>query len=239
MGLNIYFYRKDRKGKSIDVEEAKQQIGDALLGVSPKLVKRLIKHSNGTGKSIAECLEEALEEYLDYEGDSYSNGDEVGRVFGMWSLVCMFKDVTESCQKRTLTQSEIKNLHKLIEKTMYDVERHFQDKGYSIVHSPFEDGEESLIIAKDGVRKEVIVRLAAFEEKDEDHSLEYEANDVCGNTFYYFSERFELEDGKSIGGNKTYDRWIYRKLIKLYGIFQDIIQNTDFKKQKIVMEASW
>lgn len=122
---------------------------------------------------------------------------------------------------------------------MSDVERHFQDKGYSIVYSPFEDGKESLIIEKDGVRQEVIVRPAAFGEKDEDHSLEYEANDVCGNTFYYFSERFELEDGKSIGGNKTYDGWIYRKLIKLYGIFQDIIQNTDFKKQKIVMEASW
>ena len=75
--------------------------------------------------------------------------------------------------------------------------------------------------------------------KDGDHSLEYEANDVCGNTFYYFSERFEPEDGKSIGGNKIHDGWLYRKLIKLYGIFQDIIQNTDFKKQKIVMEASW
>lgn len=30
MGLDIYFYRKEKQSKAIDVGEAKQQIGDAL-----------------------------------------------------------------------------------------------------------------------------------------------------------------------------------------------------------------
>lgn len=238
MGLDIYFYRRDKQRATTNTDDARRTIAEALSLISARLLKRLVRHSVGTGKSVSTCLEEALEQYLENEGDCYddSSKDEIGKVSHMWSFICMFHDVRDSGQKRTLTESEIKEMHKLIVKAMSDVESHFKDNGYSVVHSPFEDGAKSLIIERDGVQTEV---LLPWNSGEVDRSLEYEANDVIGNTFYYLSERFELEDGNVTGGNRVHDGWLYRKVIELYRIFNDIMQNTDFKKQKIVMCASW
>lgn len=238
MGLYIHFFRRDKQRATTNTDDARRTITEALSSIDPRLVKRLARHSVGTGKSMVTCLEEALKQYLENEGDWYDDWkkDEIGGVSKMWSFICMFHDVNDSCQRRTLTKSEIKEMHKLIGKAMSDVESHFKEIGYSVVHSPFEDGSESLVIARDGVQTEV---LLPWKSGGVDRSLEYEANDVAGNTFYYISERFELEDGNVIGGNMVHDGWLYRKVIELYRIFNDIMQNTDFKKQKIVMYASW
>lgn len=238
MGLDIYFYRRDKQRATTNTDDARRAIAEALSSISSRLLKRLVRHSVGTGKSVSTCLEEALEQYLENEGDYYEDWsmDEIGKVSHMWSFICMFHDVRDSGQKRTLTESEIKEMHKLIVKAMLDVESHFKDNGYSVVHSPFEDSAKSLIIERDGVQTEVLI---PWNSGEVDRSLEYEANDVAGNTFYYISERFELENGNVIGGNMVHDGWLYRKVIELYTIFNDIMQNTDFKRQKIVMSASW
>lgn len=238
MGLDIYFYRRDKQRATTNTDDARRAIAEALSSIRPRLLKRLVRHSVGTGKSMESCLEDALEQYLENEGDYYDDWskDEIGRVSHIWSFICMFRDVRDSGQKRTLTKSEIKEMHKLIVKAMSDVESHFKDKGYSVVHSPFEDGAKSLVIERDGVQTEVLI---PWNSGEVNRSLEYEANDVVGNTFYYLSERFELEDGNVIGGNSVHDGFLYRKVIELYRIFNDIMQNTDFKRQKIVMSASW
>ena len=38
---------------------------------------------------------------------------------------------------------------------------------------------------------------------------------------------------------KGYDGWIYEKLIKLHKDLKKIIEETDFSKQQIVLNASW
>ena len=238
MGLDIYFYRRDKQRATTNTDDARRTIAEALSSISARLLKRLVRHSAGIGKAVSTCLEEALEQYLENEGDYYEDWrkDEIGKVSHMWSFICMFRDVRDSGQKRTLTKSEIEEMYELIVKAMFDVENHFKNNGYSVVHSPLEDDANSLIIERDGVQTEVLI---PWNSGEVDRSLEYEANDVAGNTFYYFSERVELEDGNVIGGNRVHDGWLYRKVIELYRIFNDIISNTDFKKQKIVMDASW
>ena len=68
-----------------------------------------------------------------------------------------------------------------------------------------------------------------------DHSIEYEANKVCYERFYFYTtDPYTMQETK-----KGYDAWIYERLIKLHKDLKKIIEETDFSKQQIVLNASW
>lgn len=112
-----------------------------------------------------------------------------------------------------------------------------EEHGSGILSSPMNDGITNLLIGKDGITISVINRGNYKDECDSkiDHTLEYEANEVCYERFYYYTtDPYTMQETK-----KGYDAWIYDRLIKLYKDLKKIIEETDFSKQQIVLNASW
>ena len=234
--LDIYLYRRNKKRKRITVKEANKELIELLEQSPIKELRELKEYSQYIDKPIIECLKEAINNYLDviYGG---LQSEEVSHSRGLWSVLCMFKNYTESCSNMVLKQEEVKELFALVTKSLCDVERYFEDNGYNILSSPMKDDSRNLLIEKDGVTISVINRCNYKIESDGkiDHKLEYEANEVSYETFFYYTtDPYTMQETK-----RGYDAWIYEKLIKLYKDLKKIIEETDFSKQQIVLNASW
>lgn len=149
----------------------------------------------------------------------------------------MFKDYTENCSNMVLKQDTVKELFDLVTKSLCDVERHFEDKGYNIINSPMNDGTTNLLMEKDGITIPVINRGNYKDECESkiDHTLEYEANEVCYERFYFY-DTDPLDTSRT---KQCYDAWIYERLIRLYKDLKKIMDETDFSKQEIVLNANW
>ena len=234
--LDIYLYRRNKKRKRITIKDAnKELIG--ILDKSPiKELKELKEYSQYIDKPLIECLREAINGYV---GVIYGGvqSEEVSHSKGLWSVLCMFKDYTENCSNMVLKQDTVKELFDLVTKSLCDVERHFEDNGYKTLSSPISEDNTNLLLEKDGIIVSVINRGDYKIEPDGkiDHTLEYEANNVCYERFYYYTtDPYTMQETK-----KGYDGWIYDKLIKLYKDLKKIIEETDFSKQQIVLNASW
>lgn len=236
MGLDIYLYRRDKKRKRVTVKEAsKELIG--LLEQSPiKELRELKEYSQYIDKPFIECLKEAINDYVGVISGGLQS-EEVSHSKGLWSVLCMFKDYTENCSNMVLKQGTVKELFDLVTKSLYDVERHFEDKGYKTLSSPLSEDNTNLLLEKDGITISVINRGNYKDESESkiDHTLEYEANKVCYERFYYYTtDPYTMQETK-----KGYDAWIYERLIRLYKDLKKIIEETDFSKQEIVLNANW
>ena len=234
--LDIYLYRRNKKRKRITIKDSnKELIG--LLEQSPiKELRELKEYSQYIDKPFIECLKEAINDYVGVISGGVQS-EEVSHSKGLWSVLSMFKDYTENCSNMVLKQDTVKELFDLVTRSLCDVERHFEDNGYSILSSPLSDDNSNLLLEKDGITISVINIGTYKEECDSkiDHTLEYEANKVCYETFYYYTtDPYTMQETK-----KGYDAWIYEKLIKLHKDLKKIIEDTDFNKQQIVLNASW
>lgn len=234
--LDLYLYRRNKKRKRITIKDSnKEFIG--LLEQSPiKELRELKEYSQYIDKPFIDCLKEAISNYVGVISGGLQS-EEVSHNKGLWCVLCMFKDYTENCSNMVLKQNEVKELFDLVTKSLCDVERHFEDKGYSILSSPMNDGMVNLLLGKDGITISVI-NIGSYKEECNskiDHTLEYEANEVCYERFYYYTtDLYTMQETK-----KCYDAWIYEKLIKLYKDLKKIIEETDFNNQQIVLYASW
>ena len=186
--LDIYLYRRNKKRKRISIKVSnKELIG--LLEQSPiKELRELKEYSQYIDKPFIECLKEAINDYVGVISGGLQS-EEVSHSKGLWSVLCMFKDYTENCSNMVLKQETVKELFDLVTKSLCDVERHFEDNGYKIINSPMSDGPTNLFIEKDGTIISVINRGNYKIEPDGkiDHTLEYEANNVCYERFYYYT----------------------------------------------------
>jgi len=236
--LDIYLYRRNKKRKRITVKDSnKELIG--LIEKSPiRELRELKEYSQYIDKPFIECLKEAINDYVGVISGGLQS-EEVSHSKGLWSVLCMFKDYTESCSNMVLKQDTVKKLFDLVTKSLCDVERHFEDKGFKIIKSPISDDSDNLLLLQsDGYVAVSVINRGNFEFESTgkiDHTLEYEANEVCYERFYYYTtDPYTMQETK-----KGYDAWIYEKLIKLYKDLKKIIEETDFSKQQIVLNASW
>ena len=234
--LDLYLYRRNKKRKRITVKDANNEL-IRLLEQSPiKELRELKEYSQYADKPFIECLKEAINNYVGVISGGLQS-EEVSHSKGLWSVLCMFKNYTENCSNMVLKQDEVKELFNLVTESLCDVERYFENNGYKIINSPRNDGVTSLFIERDGTISPVINRVDYRTESDGkvDHTLEYEANNVCYNRFYFYTtDPYTMQETK-----KGYDAWIYERLIKLYKDLKKIIEETDFSKQQIVLYASW
>lgn len=236
MGLDIYFYRRNKKRKRVTIKESNKEI-ITLLEQSPiKELRELKEYSQYIEKPFIECLKEAINDYVGIISGGI-NSEEVCHSNGLWSIICMFQDYNESGRNRVLKQEEVKELYGLVFKSLVDVERHFEDKGFKIIESPISKNITNLVLDKDGDIVSVINR-GNFECESTgkiDHTLELEANNVCYERFYFY-DTDPLDTSKT---KKCYDAWIYERLIRLYKDLKKIMDETDFSKQEIVLNANW
>ena len=233
--LDIYLYRRNKKRKRISVKDSNRELIELLEQSPIKELRELKEYSQYINKPFIECLKEAINDYVSviYGG---LQSEEVSHCCGLWSVLCMFKNYTENCSNMVLKQGEVKELFDLVTKSLCDVERHFEDKGYKTLSSPLSDNNSNLLLEKDGLIISVINRGNYKNECDTkiDHTLEYEANKVCYETFYFYTT-----DPYTMQETKKYDAWIYERLIKLYKDLKKIMDETDFTKKQIVLNASW
>lgn len=234
--LDIYLYRRNKKRKRITVKDSNKELIELLKQSPIKELRELKEYSQYIDKPLIECLKEAINDYVGVISGGLQS-EEVSHSKGLWSVICMFKDYTESCSNMVLKQDTVKELFDLVTTSLCDVERHFEDNGYNILSSPLNDDIVNLILGKDGITISVINRGNYKIEPSGkiDHTLEYEANEVCYNRFFYYTtDPYTMQETK-----KGYDAWIYEKLIKLHKDLKKIIEETDFSKQQIVLNASW
>ena len=234
--LDIYLYRRNKKINRITVKDSNKELIELLEQSPIKELRELKEYSQYIDKPFIECLKEAINDYVGVISGGLQS-EEVSHSKGLWSVICMFKDYTESCSNMVLKQDTVKELFDLVTKSLCDVERHFEDKGYKTLISPLSDDNSNLLLEKDGITISVINRGNYKIEPDGkiDHTLEYEANEVCYERFYYYTtDPYTTQETK-----KGYDAWIYDRLIKLYKDLKKIIEETDFSKQQIVLNASW
>ncbi len=234
--LDLYLYRRNKKRKRITVKEANKELTELLEKSPIKELRELKEYSQYIDKPFIECLKEAVNYYVCVISGGLQS-EEVSHSSGLWSILCMFKDYTENGSNMILKQDTVKELFNLVTKSLCDVERHFEDKGYNILNSPLSNDSKNLLLEKDNITISVINRGNYKDESESkiDHTLEYEANKVCYETFFYYTtDPYTMQETK-----KGYDGWIYDKLIKLYKDLKKIIEETDFSKQQIVFNASW
>lgn len=238
MGLDIHFYRRNKKRKRVTIKEANREI-ITLLEQSPiKELRELKEYSQYIEKPFIECLKEAINDYVGVISGGLQS-EEVSHVKGLWSIICMFHDYNESGRNRVLKQDEVKELYELVSKSLIDVERHFEDKGFKIIKSPISDDSDNLrLLQSDGYVAVSVINRGDFEYESTgkiDHILELEANKVCYDRFYFY-DTDPLDTSRT---KKRYDAWIYERLINLYKDLKKIIDETDFSKQEIVLNANW
>ena len=148
--LDIYLYRRNKKRKRITIKDANKELIELLEQSPIKELRELKEYSRYIDKPLIECLREAINGYV---GVIYGGvqSEEVSHSKGLWSVLCMFKDYTDNCSNMVLKQDTVKELFDLVTKSLCDVERHFEDKGYSILSSPLNDDMINLLLEKDGI----------------------------------------------------------------------------------------
>lgn len=236
--LDLYLYRRNKKRKRITVKDANKELIELLEKSPIKELRELKEYSQYIDKPFIECLKEAVNGYIGVISGGLQS-EEVSHSKGLWSVLCMFKDYTENCSNMVLKQDTVKELFDLITTSLCDVERHFEDKGFKIIKSPISDDSDNLLLLQsDGYVAVSVINRGNFEFESTgkiDHTLEYEANNVCYDRFYFY-DTDPLDTSRT---KKYYDAWIYEKLIKLYKDLKKIIEETDFNNQQIVLYASW
>jgi len=234
--LDIYLYRQNKHRKRITVKDSNKELIEILEQSPIKELRELKEYSQYIDKPFIECLKEAINSYVGVISGGLQS-EEVSHSRGLWSVLCMFRDYTENNSNTVLKQDTVKELFDLVTTSLCDVERHFEDNGYNILSSPLNNDIVNLLLGKDGITISVINRGNYKVESDGkiDHTLEYEANKVCYERFYFY-DTDPLDTSRT---KKYYDAWIYERLIHLYKDLKKIIEETDFSKQQIVLNASW
>lgn len=236
--LDIYLYRRNKKRKRITVKDSNKELIELLEQSPIKELRELKEYSQYIDKPFIECLKEAINDYVGVISGGLQS-EEVSHSKSLWSVLCMFKDYTENGSNMVLEQDTVKELFDLVTTSLCDVERHFEDKGFKIIKSPISDDSDNLLLLQsDGYVAVSVINRGNFEFESTgkiDHTLEYEANKVCYERFFYYTtDPYTMQETQ-----KGYDGWIYEKLIKLYKDLKKIIEETDFSKQQIVLNASW
>ena len=220
MGLDVYFYNRkkikpEHKVDGIDVlKEVSELSADTEL---LQALKRLKEYTLLSEERLNECLVKAINQFVERESDFYDDRHcEVAYFRKFWWILNFF-EYTDSdyANDKPVSKEQIEEARNLAEKTIKMVMKHFTDKGFEIEHSPLEyTGQTS---RWGGKQPEYLT----FKNGILSGELEQEADSIC-------SDIFDCEDS-----------FLFCKVCELYTQFTNILNETDWDYEQIVLNADW
>ena len=220
MGLDVHFYnRKKAKSKQ---ELDKQDVINEFFSSSSNTelqqsLMRLKEYTLLSEESLDECLVKAINQFIERYSTYYDNDPCKVAYFRKFWWVLDFFDYSDSdyANDKPVTKEQIEEARILAEKSIKMVLKHFTDKGYEIEHSPLEYTCQTSRWG--GVKPEYL----SFKNAVLTDELEAEADSLCESIF-------DCEDS-----------YLFFKVCELYAQFTQILNETDWDNEQIVLNADW
>ena len=219
MGLDVYFFNRTKEQTKETITDADAY--DALVEASQncdimELLKQLKDYSDKSNNSFRDCLFNAINDYLTCKAPSNScNPEEVAYFRKFWWVIDFFGYSDEDYGKdKPVTKEQLEKAKDFAEKAIKMVIKHFTDKGFEIEHSPFDYVGKTARWGGDAY-------YLTFKNGVLSDEIEEEADAIC-------SDVFDCEAS-----------FIFTKVCELYVQFSEILRDTDFTKEVIVMNADW
>lgn len=218
MGLDIYFYnrKKIKPENKVEGEDVLKEITSSDKELLQSL-KSLKEYTLLSKENLNECLVRAINEFIERESRYYEDKyNEVAYFRKFWWVLHFFGySDSEYANDKPIEKEQIEEARNLAEKSIKMVIKHFTDKGFVIEHSPLE------YTGKTARWGGVNPAYLTFKNGILTDDLEEEANKICYSVFD--------ED----------DSYIFCKVCELYVQFSEILRDTDFNNEVIVMNANW
>ena len=220
MGLDVYFYNRkkikpEHKVEGIDVlKEVSGLLSDTEL---LQALKRLKEYTILSEERLNECLTKAINQFVERESDFYDDRHcEVAYFRKFWWVLHFFGYADEDyANDKPVSKEKLEEAKNIAEKTIKMVVKHFTDKGFEIEHTPLEyTGQTS----RCGGRK---IDYLTFKNGILSGELEEEADSIC-------SDIFDCEDP-----------FLFCKVCEMYTQFTQILNETDWDNEQIVLNADW
>jgi hypothetical protein len=220
MGLDVHFYNRkkikpEHKVDGIDVlKEVSELSSDTEL---LQALKRLKEYTLLSEERLNECLVKAINQFVERESDFYDDRHcEVAYFRKFWWVLHFFGYAdSDYANDKAVTKEQLEEAKNLAEKTIKMVIKHFTDKGFKIEHSPLE------YIGKTSRWGGKQPEYLTFKNGILSGELEDEANEIC-------SDIFDSEDA-----------YLFCKVCEMYCQFSNILNETDWSNEQIVLNADW
>lgn len=220
MGLDVHFYnRKKSKSKQ---ELDKQAVINEFISSSSNTelqqsLMRLKEYTLLSEEPFNECLVKAINQFVERYSTYYDNDPcEVAYFRKFWWVLNFFGySDSDYANDKPVNKEQIEEAKNLAEKTIKMVLKHFIDKGYEIEHSPLEyTGQTSRCGGKQP-------EYLTFKNAVITDELESEADSICASIF-------DCEDS-----------FLFCKVCEMYTQFTQILNETDWNNEHIVLNADW
>ena len=222
MGLDVYFYSKKKIKEGCDNTHIPSDLNNIIKpeNISPELTDMLVKlklYSDKLGETLEENLRKAILDYLDKYNSFFDlDGDEVAYFRKFWWILDFFNySDNDYGQDKVVTKEQIIELRNRAELVIKEVEKYFINKGYEIERSPLSyKGDTSRFCYNKPI-------YLSFKNKEYTEEDELEADRISYNYF------------------ECNDDFIFYKVCELFIYFSKILEETDFEKYQIVLNADW
>ena len=220
MGLDVYFYNRkkikpEHKVDGVDVlKEVSELSSDTEL---LQALKRIKEYTLLSEERLNECLTKAINQFVERESDFYDDSNcEVAYFRKFWWVLHFFGYAdSDYANDKSVTKEQLEEAKNLAEKTIKMVIKHFTDKGFEIEHSPLEYIGKTFRWG--GKKPEYLT----FKNGILSGELEDEVNEIC-------SDIFDSEDD-----------YLFFKVCEMYCQFSNILNETDWDYEQIVLNATW
>ena len=220
MGLDVYFYNRKKIKPEHKVEGS--EVLKEVSGLSDNkdlldALKRLKEYTMLSEEHFNECLVKAINQFVERESDFYDDRHCEVAYFRKFWWVLDFFGYTDSdyANDKAVTKEQLEEAKNLAEKTIKMVIKHFTDKGFEIEHSPLEYNGDTQRWG--GVKPKYLT----FKNAVLTDELESEADSICESIF-------DCEDS-----------YLFFKVCELYTQFSNILNETDWNNEQIVLNADW
>jgi len=172
----------------------------------------------GLDTTFCRISKEAFPLMEKYECDKYIRiqPEEVAYFRKFWSLLNRFDYGDENYGKWIeVPMEKIAQLRNEAKQTILKVENYLREGGHTINRSPLER------VKLEGDYSDWLDKCISLQDVKFTDDIESECDDVCNSVY------------------EEPDAFLFRKVVTLYQKFSDILENTDFDKEVILMESDW
>lgn len=172
----------------------------------------------GLDTTFCRISKEAFPLMEKYECDKYIRiqPEEVAYFRKFWSLLNRFDYGDETYGKWVeVPMEKIAQLRNEAKQTILKVEDYLRDGGHVINRSPLER------VPLEGDCSKWLDKCISLQDVKFTDDIESECDNVCNSVY------------------EEPDAFLFRKVVTLYQKFSDILENTDFDKEVIIMESDW
>lgn len=221
MGLDVHFYnrKKIKPEYKANDKDILQEITDSSNNTELlKALKSLKEYALLSKETLDNCLIKAINSFVEREysflGEQYYNEVAYFRKF-WWVLDYFGYSDSDYSNDKPVTKEQLENAKNLAEKTIRMIIKHFTDKGFEIEQSPLD------YVGKTARWGGVNPTYLSFKNCILNDELEEEADQICYSIF------------------DCDDSFIFYKVCEMYVQFSEILRNTNFDNEIIVLNADW